>query len=641
MIKVLSALILITASLLLVSFNQQPLEAGSYSNHYRDKIDLFENELDDLLSRIRKMNANDPAELSAVKKQLDQTRIGMKATDFWFRYLEPIVYKKINGPLPVEWETEVFEKFENPYKREGAGLTLAGLYLEEPGFQKDSLLNLVQSARDATEVYRADSITRSLETYHHFFLCNRLYLLNLAAIYTTGFECPDKTNIITELNAMLISVNEIYRSYNESFPQYPVSESYLDLYARAMEYTRMQPEEADQFDHFRFIQQYINPLFALNQEMIRRYRVVTSSYNDFSLKNSSTSLFDKSLFEGQDPKGVYYGIRDESILNEIKETGRMLFHDPLLSANNKRSCASCHKPAQYFADTVGSTSLQFNEKEFLPRNTPSLINVVYNHLVNHDGRHFNLQNQAKDVLTNPQEMASREEDILKKVLSCEPYRTSLKKYAALTPYTKKLSLEHLTSAITLYYSDFSKFYSPFDEAMNENKAIHEEVKLGFNLFMGKAECGTCHFVPHFNGVKPPYIGSEFEVLGVPADKQFKMISKDEGRHGNHAAPETKNAFRTGTIRNTPFTKPYMHNGVFSTLEEVIDFYDQGGGAGRGLHVSNQTLSSDSLKLTEHEKKALITFIHSLNERVSIPPPPGSLPRSSIKSWNNRKIGGEY
>ena len=101
------------------------------------------------------------------------------------------------------------------------------------------------------------------------------------------------------------------------------------------------------------------------------------------------------------------------------------------------------------------------------------------------------------------------------------------------------------------------------------------------------------------------------------------------------------AFRTPTIRNTQFTKPYMHNGVFYTLEQVIDLYNNDGGVGKKLHVPNQTLSSDSLNLSQTEKDLLINFIHSLNEKIIFEEPPVSLPVSSDKSLNTRKPGGEY
>jgi cytochrome c peroxidase len=266
---------------------------------------------------------------------------------------------------------------------------------------------------------------------------------------------------------------------------------------------------------------------------------------------------------------------------------------------------------------------------------------VFNHLLMLDGRHISLQGQGKDVMTNAVEMGGAEKNIVEKVASCKTYKKAFSKFLKYTPEESEITIAHIASAITYYYSDFSYYYSPFDDAMNSNKTVSEEAKHGFNLFMGKAQCGTCHFVPHFNGVKPPYIGSEFEVLGVPADATYKKLSDDKGRYVVNAADETMMAFRTGSIRNAEYTKPYMHNGVFKTLEEVVDFYDAGGGAGRKLAVSNQTLSSDSLKLSQTEKRDLILFIKSLNENIIFQSPPTDLPVSSNKAWNNRKPGGLY
>lgn len=177
--------------------------------------------------------------------------------------------------------------------------------------------------------------------------------------------------------------------------------------------------------------------------------------------------------------------------------------------------------------------------------------------------------------------------------------------------------------------------------MNNGRQVDPVAIRGFNLFMSKAQCATCHFVPHFNGVKPPYIGSEFEVLGTPADIQYKKLSEDKGRYGINPAEETLHAFRTGTVRNAAFTHPYMHNGVFRTLEELIDFYDGGGGAGRGLNVPNQTLASDSLKLSAQEKKELIAFMQSLTEKINFEMPPSGLPPSDNRLLKTRKVGGEY
>jgi cytochrome c peroxidase len=513
--------------------------------------------------------------------------------------------------------------------------------LSEENPDRKKMADLIQKSINAIAVFNADSITKNLETHHHFFLANRLYLLNLAGIYTTGFECPDTAQVITELRFMLNDVKATYEVFNQSFAATALTAEYLELYDKTLRFVQTQPSSFSQFDHFTFIRDYVNPLFALNQQFIRDYKVVSTNFNDYSLNDNCNSIFDKSLYEGMNAKGIYTLVDDVETLAEIRKTGKLFFYDPLLSGNNKRSCASCHKPTEFFTDTVATTSLQFDGYHLLPRNTPSILNVNYNHLLMLDGKHISMQTQGKDVITNPIEMGSNENELLEKVLSCKDYKKSLNKFTKYTPEEKNITLQHIVSAITFYYADFSSNYSHFDYAMENKKDLNEEAKRGFNIFMSKAQCGTCHFIPQFNGVKPPYIGSEFEVLGVPHDTTFTGISPDKGRYEINPANETFDAFRTGTIRNAQFTKPYMHNGVFKTLEEVIDFYDAGGGAGRGLNVPNQTLESDSLHLSEQDKKDLLAFIFSLNENVIFENPPATLPLSKNEELNTRKVGGEY
>lgn len=612
-----------------------------YASDYHSKLADFTIAQKNLLQNISSANLSNSSDIEKIKFQIDNCRMHLKSMDFWLRYLEPISYKKINGPLPVEWETEVFEKFEKPYKRLGAGLTLAALYLEESSLNKDSLFNLIASSTKALEVYKQDSITTHLSTPDHFFLCNRLFLLNLAAIYTTGFECPDTARVIIELRYMLTSVKQTYENYNSSFPDYILPNHYLSVYQETIDFANSQPQYYSSFDHFTFLKNYINPLFAYNQELIRQYKVVSKSYVDYSLTKTATSIFSKSLYNGQNAKGIYIRVKDPEVLEEIDKVGKLLFYDPILSGNNQRSCVSCHKSTEYFTDTNATTSLDFDRKNTLSRNTPSLINVGYNHLIMMDGKHISLQNQTKSVITNVREMGSTEEEVLKRVLSCKDYKKVFTKLLKHTPQEKEITFDHITSAVTLYYNKFSNYYAPFDEAMNNQKPITPEIKTGFNLFMGKAQCATCHFVPQFNGVKPPFVNSEFEVIGVPNNKNHKLLSEDKGRYEINAAAETSNAFRTGSLRNAQYTKPYMHNGAFSTLSEVIDFYNEGGGAGRGLNIPNQTLSSDSLKLSPSEKQSLIAFISSLNENIKFESFPAQLPLSKNKAWNNRKVAGEY
>lgn len=612
-----------------------------YKTTYLNRLHDFNQQEARLIAIIEKSTLQDSSERAHIRQEINLSRKHMKGLDFWFRYLEPVSYKKINGPLPVEWETEVFEKFEKPYKRDGAGLTLAALYLDEEQVNKDTLLQLVKSTVDAAAMYTVDTVIAPLQDYHHFYLCNRLYLLNLAAIYTTGFECPDPTQIIPELEQMLSGTVAIYDNYNLSFPATALPEAYLTLYRRTIDFVQHQPRDYTRFDHFTFIRDYINPLFRLNQQYIRQYRVFSKSMIDYTLNKTANSIFDKSLYNGQNSKGIFLRVKDSAVLAEIDHIGKMLFFDPILSGNNNRSCASCHKPNEYFTDNNCKTSLQFDHRNNQARNTPSLINSPYNHLIMLDGKHISLQNQVADVITNKDEMAAEAKEVLRKVLSCKEYYNAFKKLLQYTPQEPEITMEHISSAITLYYGKFSKAYSPFDDAMNDGRQLDASVTAGFNLFMGKAQCATCHFAPQFNGVKPPYVSSEFEVLGVPEDSTYKRLSPDKGRYNINPAYETAGAFRTGSVRNAEHTAPYMHNGAFNTLGQVVDFYNAGGGKGKGLKVENQTLSADSLGLSAIEKTRLISFIKSLNENIIADTPPARLPKSAIKALNSRPVGGTY
>jgi cytochrome c peroxidase len=257
-----------------------------YIDKYNERLNYFKQSQNSLLELIGSTDLTVVSNKGKIKKEIEKNRVQLKGLDFWFRYLEPTVYKKVNGPLPVEWETEVFEKFEKPYKREGAGLTLAEIYLEEETIDATELKRLVKLSYESLATYSADSITVNLKKQDHFFLCNRLYLLNLAAIYTTGFECPDTSNVIVELQSMMKSVKEIYLVFDESFPSNKLTNDYVSLYEKAIKYVDVQSKDYSSFDHFTFIKEYINPLYVLNQNMIKDYNVVSRSMIDYSLNKN-------------------------------------------------------------------------------------------------------------------------------------------------------------------------------------------------------------------------------------------------------------------------------------------------------------------------------------------------------------------
>jgi cytochrome c peroxidase len=148
----------------------------------------------------------------------------------------------------------------------------------------------------------------------------------------------------------------------------------------------------------------------------------------------------------------------------------------------------------------------------------------------------------------------------------------------------------------------------------EESTFTDEEKLGFNLFMGKALCATCHFVPLTNGTVPPFFTeTEKEVIGVPETAKNKKIDDDLGFYWKFEEELHRGMFKTPTIRNADLTGPYMHNGVYNTLEEVMEFYNLGGGGGIGFDLPHQTLPFDELNLTDEEVNAIIAYVKTLSD----------------------------
>ena len=307
---------------------------------------------------------------------------------------------------------------------------------------------------------------------------------------------------------------------------------------------------------------------------------------------------------------------DSELLTSL---GKSLFYDTKLSTTNTVSCASCHNPKLAFTDGLPKP-ISFKNGDTLQRNTPTLLNAVYANRFFYDLRAFNLEQQAEHVIFNENEFNSSYTAILNSLSKNEAYTSKFKNTFGDT----LISRERVLKALASYTSSLRSFNSSFDRYVKgESQTIPESVANGFNLFMGKANCATCHFAPTFAGLVPPYYkDSESEVLGVLKNPRttHKELDDDKGRITNGIHTESAwmyvNAFKTTTVRNIEVTAPYFHNGAYKTLEEVIDFYNNGGGNGVDLNVTNQTLSEDSLNLSEAEKQDLIAFLKSLTDTAS-------------------------
>jgi cytochrome c peroxidase len=272
------------------------------------------------------------------------------------------------------------------------------------------------------------------------------------------------------------------------------------------------------------------------------------------------------------------------------ELGRQLFEDPRLSIDKSLSCASCHP--REMAYTEGVPFSEGAEGKPMPRHTPTLLNSVYYRYVNWDGKFANVPQLVLAVLANPKNMNMRDEHILVGRLESVPaYRAQFRALFGGPPTKQRVAL-----AIDAYVRKLTTPNSAFDRYAAGNKnALTNAQKRGLALFVGKAECTLCHRGPNFED-------DQFHALGVKGD--------DPGRFKITGVEADRNAFKTPTIRNVALTAPYMHDGSLSTLREVIDFYNAGGGK-----QQPKSMLLRKLNLTEKERSDLVAFLESLSGTV--------------------------
>ena len=156
-----------------------------------------------------------------------------------------------------------------------------------------------------------------------------------------------------------------------------------------------------------------------------------------------------------------------------------------------------------------------------------------------------------------------------------------------------------------------------------------------NLFAGKARCSRCHFLPLTTSVIPgSFTRQEFTVIGVPSDSSGSRLDPDLGRFLVTRRDEDRHAFKAPSLRGIARSAPYMHNGAFATLEQVVRFYNRGGGRGLGLDVPNQAPEVRPLHLTVAEEQALVRFLEALSDDSALVTAPAHVP-------SGLKVGGAY
>jgi cytochrome c peroxidase len=284
---------------------------------------------------------------------------------------------------------------------------------------------------------------------------------------------------------------------------------------------------------------------------------------------------------------------DNPITKEKVELGRLLFFDKRLSANNTIACASCHIPALAFTDgqpvSTGINSQQGG------RSAPTAINRGFSTAQFWDGRAATLEDQSIGPFANLIEhgFASHDE-LIKKINSIKGY----KKLFSDVYGKKKLTKENVGRAIAAFQRTLISGNSPFDrfDYDGDQKAISESAKRGKNLFFDKARCNLCHMGTNFSDEK-------FHNIGIGWDDSDTL---DLGRYRVSKNEKDLGAFKTPTLREITKTAPYMHDGRFATLEDVIKHYNKGGV--KNPFLDNQVIP---LNLSDLEIKDLLSMLRSL------------------------------
>ena len=576
-----------------------------------------------------------PGTKNKLKEHYHSARRYYKQIEFFIEYYSPFEAKFfINGPLVPKVEMEISSI---PFEPQGFQVIEEQLFgPEQPDharLKKEYALLL-----DKLDILKQHYASIGIED-NKLNEALKLEVVRIMCLTLNGYDCTINKEAVTEAVYCLEGIEKILACYeddDQSAASRRLLKTCLGRIKKAKKTLKKHPG-SDAFDRLEFITAYLDPVFSAISEQSKSLGIPPSPIR-YAVNLNSPSFFAAGSINKQQ-FSVY--VEDTLNLDRQAELGALLFYDPLLSGNFKRACASCHQPGKAFSDGMAK-SLAYDGVHRLDRNSPSLVNAAYQKLFFHDGRVFNLEGQADQVMNNAFEMNSSAAEIISRLKQSSEYRELFSNAFKNKP-DSVITFYAVIKSITEFIKTLDAGNSRLDLYLRgDKKALTADEKNGFNLFTGKALCASCHFFPLFNGTVPPmYTDNEFEVLGVPAKENGSEIDPDPGREKITHAGIHRFAFKTPGLRNIALTGPYMHNGVYTTLDSVLTFYNRGGGAGSGMKIGNQTLPFDSLGLSVKELGDLKKFLLALTDTSSLPKAPVRLPAFSKAQWNKRKIGGEY
>lgn len=619
------ASLLLVAAIMAFLPRESPPEAKRIYNQFLIDRNRFHQQLQQLATYVQ---ANAPAD--SLKEAFRRSRQDYKRIEWLLEFYQPFLASRVNGP-PVP-EIDEYEPGQTPILPTGLQVVEPYLFPSCDSTQKADLSRelkalLVYSSR-LEQGIPIDQLTDTaiLEAM-------RQQLFRLVTLGITGYDAPEAKTGLAEAAVTLRTLQASFQPYAERLTKDIAIQ--IEQRWRSAIQTLEQASDVDNFDRVALIRQQLYPLCRLLQQARQQLGVAVPLGRSF-LSPMVATLSDSGAF------------RVENLINfgQFVSTprkvalGRSLFFDPLLSGNNARSCASCHQPERAFTDGLVK-SRAFSGRKPVQRNAPTLINAGLQTAQFYDSRVFFLEDQAHDVMTNVHEMHTSSDEMVRKLSASSQY----KRWFA-EAFEGGLTAPNIQNALASYIRSLTSLNARPDRYIRgEAVPLSADEKLGFNLFLGKARCATCHFFPIYNGFIPPrYEKTESEIIGVPrrAKTRNARLDEDSGKFATYKKDLHRFAFKTPTVRNIALTAPYMHNGAYKTLDQVVDFYNRGGGRGIGVQLEGQTLADEPLNLTVSEQKALVAFLQALTDTTGLTQRPSQLPLiDGDQKLSSRKIGGKY
>lgn len=529
------------------------------------------------------------SEIKKSQNEFKKARLHYKKTESFIALYFPETSKSLNGAAIDK--NNVHETSRKTEEATGFQKVEELLFAEEIDFEE--LKKHIGILNGFAQTLKANLENIQLSD-SNIFEAQKLQMVRMMSLGISGFDSPIAQHSIPEAKATIESISDVIATFSDD-------EKFVEIISKTKTYLDKN-QNFNTFDRADFILKYCIPISNSIHRIQQKLKIKTNPYTN-AINLDKKNIFEEGAFN-QDYFAPNYNQKPSTA--QIK-LGEELFFDPILSGDNKVSCATCHIPNQAYADHKIKAV-----EGVKSRNTPTLLNSAFQNVQFLDGRVTYLEDQAKSVINNKDEMHGSFANALDKIKNNTSYQ---KKFKKVFVSEKEITEQNLLKSLASYVRSLSKLNSKFDNYLRGKVQLTQSEKNGFNLYMGKAKCATCHFFPLFNGSVPPlYNETESEVLGVPSQNttQNATIDSDLGEFLITKAPLKKHAFKTPTVRNSAITFPYMHNGVYQTLEEVLDFYNRGGGSGIGINAENQTLPTDKLNLTKSEIKNLTNFIKTLN-----------------------------